>query len=257
MANQSKPDPHVNIEAEEYVCIALLLRGLDAPIELAHSVDASDFFDPVVQEFWGVMVDAYENGFDVFTDPAKMRATIRSRPNASPLMAFYLKMLTEEGVYPDWNFYAREIKNCAAQRLAVVEVQKLRQALTEKTDSTTLIEIAENTTAILSKPSTERILPTINELVVEAAKDTERGSIPLIPTGIDDLDTELSGGIERGEIITIGGIESHGKTALAMHLNHHWSTFGVNGLFISLEMPRELIGRRTLSYHSDVDPRAW
>jgi replicative DNA helicase len=58
----------------------------------------------------------------------------------------------------------------------------------------------------------------------------------LIETGLVDLDKHLGGGIDRGQMVVIGGKQKSGKTTLALNILARWNKAGLRTLFISGEM---------------------
>jgi replicative DNA helicase len=73
-----------------------------------------------------------------------------------------------------------------------------------------------------------------------------------INTGIDRLD-KLTGGFRAGDLVIIGARPSVGKTSLATTLAIQYSRQDIGVLFASVEMPREQIMLRCLSYYSEVE----
>jgi replicative DNA helicase len=95
---------------------------------------------------------------------------------------------------------------------------------------------------------------------LEAAMDliaarAEKGGSPVagIPTGLIDLD-DVTGGLQPGQLIVVGGRPSMGKTALALGMCAH-AAFeqGAHVLYFSLELARHEVGERLLCARSGID----
>jgi len=71
----------------------------------------------------------------------------------------------------------------------------------------------------------------------------KRGFIGEFPVGIKSIDS-ITGGLDRGQIMVIGGAAGSGKTTMAMEMAFKLSLFGKKVLVLSLEMKgSELLGR--------------
>lgn len=72
----------------------------------------------------------------------------------------------------------------------------------------------------MDKAEIINVIETINALYGEdSIRFLEKGKkIDRVSTGIDDLDKIIGGGIPRGRLTEIYGIESSGKTSLALHI---------------------------------------
>lgn len=83
------------------------------------------------------------------------------------------------------------------------------------------------------------------------------GGANLIDLGLGDVDAAIGGGVEAGEIIVIGARPSHGKSAAALQIVHQWTGENRPCLIISEEMSRQMLGKRTLQFISDVPQEHW
>jgi replicative DNA helicase len=80
-----------------------------------------------------------------------------------------------------------------------------------------------------------------------------RGEVVGVPTGYKDLD-EVTGGLQRSDLIILAARPATGKTSLALCLAYNvaLSGSGTVGIF-SLEMSREQLVQRILAMHTGVD----
>ena len=83
------------------------------------------------------------------------------------------------------------------------------------------------------------------------------GKESLIITGIPDLDYAIGGGVERGEMVILAALPSHGKSLVALQCVHGWRELGLPCLIISEEMSAMTWGKRTLQHISDVPEEHW
>lgn len=89
----------------------------------------------------------------------------------------------------------------------------------------------------------------IKEISVEYQQMVEEGTLPrqrAVPTGILDLD-RITGGLQRSELIVLGGVTGIGKTALALQIATNAALENYKVAFFSLDAPRQTIFDRLLS----------
>lgn len=73
-----------------------------------------------------------------------------------------------------------------------------------------------------------------------------------VPTGIDELDSMLSGGVYRGSSLMIGGTAGTGKTSIAAHMVEAACARGERVLFLSLEESPAQLARNMRSIGIDL-----
>lgn len=97
--------------------------------------------------------------------------------------------------------------------------------------------------------------------LVDASKryleSIRHGQTPLIDTGIYELDYALGGGVQRGEMVIFAARPSHGKSAVALQMVHHWTSQGIPCAFISEEMSDLALGKRAVQYVTEVPEDMW
>lgn len=94
------------------------------------------------------------------------------------------------------------------------------------------------------------------ELCAQSFETTTQAVPPdAVPTGFVDFDFQISGGLHRGNVLTIGARTSVGKTAVAVALARHAAAAGAAVLYVSLEMSRAEIGDRLLAQVASINLR--
>ncbi len=83
------------------------------------------------------------------------------------------------------------------------------------------------------------------------------GDHSLVETGIKDLDYAIGGGLEMGEMVVIGAVSGHGKSAISLQMAHQWTKQGLPTLVVSEEMSSLMLGKRTLQFISDHPEWRW
>src|SRR6202012_1316466 len=64
------------------------------------------------------------------------------------------------------------------------------------------------------------------------------------PTGVDELDRVLGGGVGPGSVTLLAGDPGGGKSTLLLKVAHHWATLGRRALYVSGEESRGQIRMR-------------
>lgn len=83
------------------------------------------------------------------------------------------------------------------------------------------------------------------------------GREQLYSLGMKQLDNAVGGGVASGEMIIIAARPSHGKSAMALQILDKATQEGHTCLMISEEMSRIAIGKRTVTYVSDIHQEDW
>lgn len=65
-----------------------------------------------------------------------------------------------------------------------------------------------------------------------------------VSTGWRDVDHAIFGGFNRGELEIFCGLPSAGKSLILQNLSLNWALSGLNGIYITLELSRELVAMR-------------
>jgi archaellum biogenesis ATPase FlaH len=73
-----------------------------------------------------------------------------------------------------------------------------------------------------------------------------------IPTGWQELDFKLYGGLNRGEITIFAGGSGAGKSLWLQNFAVNWISAGLNVIYISLELDEDLISKRIDSMITDI-----
>lgn len=95
------------------------------------------------------------------------------------------------------------------------------------------------------------------DAALEYLRQVRNGFGEVIELGLNDVDNALGGGVERGEVIVIGGRPSHGKSAIALQCIHTWTGNQRPCLIASEEMAARLLGKRTIQYVSETPQEHW
>lgn len=98
---------------------------------------------------------------------------------------------------------------------------------------------------------------TLHDAALKYLNAIRNGSTTLIETGVPELDYSIGGGVELGELMLLAGRPSHGKSAVALQMIHHWTLGGLPVVFISEEMSAIALGKRVVQFATDVPQEHW
>lgn len=99
---------------------------------------------------------------------------------------------------------------------------------------------------------------TMEEAATKYLAEMQSGKkVKLIGTGLAKLDDAIGGGYELGEMIVLAARPSHGKSAFSLQMAHAANSQSLPGILISEEMPKRLIGKRTIQFVSEVPEEDW
>lgn len=136
----------------------------------------------------------------------------------------------------------------AAGRIAALAYEETPNAL----------ELAEQMIYQISQGTTSSDLLPLSSVMASFLSDLDRrnsdyGRIVGLPTGFFDMDY-LVGGLQRGELIILGGRPGEGKTSFMLNLLYNLLfTFQKNMVLFSLEMSKTDVARRLVSMDAGID----
>lgn len=157
--------------------------------------------------------------------------------------------------------YARMVRASAIRRRLIMAAASIaNMAYTEEEDIDETCDNAENILFELRITSRKKEIKTARELASNYLDYVEKmheqgGKLFGIPTGFLDID-HLIGGMANGDLITVAGRPSMGKTALMLNIvlnSMKKSKEPITVLFFSLEMSAERLFERAVSSISRID----
>jgi replicative DNA helicase len=248
--------PPQNLEAEQAVLGAVLIDK-NAIFRVADVLVPADFYFPAHETIYNVILELYmkHQPIDVVsvTNRLKERETLKDIGGSAYLADLTNAIATSSHV----EHYAKIVKDKKALR----DVIKASAEITEDVFNTSidvediLDDIEQKILAISQKSLPQNFSALQEELktAYERIENLHAGGNKLrgIPTGFTQLDNLLSG-LQKSELIVIGGRPSLGKTALALDIARQAANAGHTIGFFSLEMSREEVIDRVIAAESQV-----
>ncbi len=225
-------------DAEQSVLGALLMPGSDA-VDRIGTLKPGHFFSEAHRIIFTEIVGMACKGLAI--DPI----TVAERLDAAGLsdktggLAYLGELVANTPSSANAGRYAQLVRDKAVERELVAATDRI-QAIAAGVGSTAdkLFAAQSAIMAITDAAESNRPKP-IREVLMRAVEAIERrgdGTDNAISTGFDDLDSRLSGGFRRGNLVIIAGRPGMGKTALAAGIAFNVASSCVPTLFLSMEM---------------------
>jgi replicative DNA helicase len=248
--------PPQNLEAEQAVLGAVLIDK-NAIFRVADLLVSTDFYFPAHETIYDAILELYikHQPIDVVsvTNHLKEKDSLKDIGGSAYLAELTNAIATSSHV----EHYAKIVKDKKALR----DVIRASAEITENVfDSSIDVEdllddIEQKILAISQKSLPQNFLALQEELktAYERIENLHAGGNKLrgITTGFTQLDNLLSG-LQKSELVVVGGRPSLGKTAFALDIARHVAIAGHTIGFFSLEMSREEIIDRVIAAESQV-----
>ena len=95
--------------------------------------------------------------------------------------------------------------------------------------------------------------PPFGDVLADVYANLENDQAEHIPTGLDEFDTALNGGLRRGELVTVAALTGQGKTTLCLTIAANIARAKGSALFASAEMNERDLAKRLLFAEGRVD----
>ena len=249
--------PH-NLEAEESVLGSMILSHAAVP-EAQELLVPEDFYKDAHRNIYQVLVELYANGKP--TDPIVLAEELKRR-GILEAVGDRAYVISLAGTVPNprnIRHYAQIVRDMAFRRNLIdvgYEVTGLGYDIADETGE--VYDKAEGAVFALGKRMRRGRLTRISEPLIESFNRMEearaRGSrITGVETGFTRFD-HLTAGLQRSNLIVVGGRTSMGKTTFALNIAMHAALSAGTGILIfSLEMSKVELSERLLCTHAKID----
>lgn len=252
--------PPQNIEAEQSVLGAILIdnNALTAALELLNE-DGEDFYKDSHRRIFIAMRDLFERSepIDLITvsDHLKRKDNLEIVGGPQYLAALVSFVPTSANI----RYHAKIVREKAMLRNLLRSVTDIANNVYQnQLDTEELIDYAEKSIFDISDKRINVAFVKMTHLIKDSFQMIEqlydrKEAITGVPTGFKELD-ELTTGLQKGELIIVGGRPGMGKTAFSLNIAQH---VGINlkepVAIFSLEMAKEQLALRMLCSEAMVD----
>ncbi len=249
--------PPQNIEAEQSVLGSLLIDR-DAIIKVAQFLKPEDFYREAHRIIYAAALDLFERkeptDFVTLSDELRRRGKLDEVGGAAYLTALINTVPTAVHV----EYYGRIVERCALLRRLIHAAGEIAALAYQEQDADVAIDRSEQLLyQLVQRHRAQEFVP-IREVLKDYFDQIDwihqhRGTVIGVPTGFRALD-ELTGGLQRSDLIIVAGRPSMGKTAFVLNIarnaavEHHVPT-----AIFSLEMSREQLVQRLLCIQAHID----
>lgn len=250
-----------NVEAEKSLLGSILISS-DSGIavdEANQIIKPIDFYRPQHREIYLAMLDLFKKNspidFTTLTEQLNKRnkleyvggiAYITSLPNCVP-SAVNLK------------YYAKIIKEKSTLRQLYNTAQLTLEDCKNNMDIGTILDKAEQRILNISKTTDNdriiepvEIITTVFQNLEKRCNRQQEGRLSGINTGFKKLN-EMTGGLQKNNLIIIGARPAMGKTALALTMALNIALQQIGTAIFSLEMSAEQLTERLISIHGEIN----
>lgn len=248
--------PPQNLEAEQAVLGAILIDE-NAIFRAADLLIPSDFYFPAHETIFNAILELYQKHqpIDVLslTNRLKEKEQLKNIGGSAYLADLTSAIATASHV----EHYAKIVKDKKALRDVVKASAEITEDVFESArDVDDILDDIEQKILAISQKSLPQNFVALKEELETALRRIENlhsGGAKLrgITTGFAQLDTLLSG-LQKSELIVLGGRPSLGKTSFALDIARHAALAGHTVGVFSLEMSREEVIDRIISSESNV-----
>lgn len=244
------PQPPYSMVAEEAL-LGLIMLNNEALYRVAGYLSPLHFYDRVHCDIYDACLDAIDAGQRA--DPVTLhhrfadRADLKDRGGAQYLANLATRHLGGLNV----DEYARTIHDLWRRRELIKLAHDIYDAAYDRSNEATADEMVEDFAAVLDRigdngPDRESVV-TLEDAWRDALDHSDKvfkGEVsPGLMTGLRDLDALLSG-LQPGDLCTLAGRTSMGKTALAWAITGRVAARGDRVLFFSMEMSSRQLAYR-------------
>ena len=240
--------PHALL-AEKSILSAMFRQPSNIARASAEGVDSAAFHIPAHRIILQRLIDARDAGqiekdgeinLGVFIQAAQMDGDLDRIGGVANVVEIANHALSLHG----WSLWGEQVRECKARRIAMAA----SKAIGEAADSAEAMQAARDAVEAIGKAVTAKTRAMTakqasDDFITKYIAASQAGEIPGESTSIDEID-QVTGGMRAGELWTIGGKSSSGKSVLMFQVASGFILSGKPVAIFSLElMPHEIIGR--------------
>ena len=249
--------PH-NLEAEQSVLGSLLIDR-DAIIRVAAFLRPEDFYIHANDLIYQAILDLYNRreptDFVTLSDELQRR----SQYDQAGGLSYLSSLLTVVPTAVHVEYYARIVERAATlRRLIDAGTEIVDIGFREGVETEDALDSAERAIFAVSQRRQTKDFVSMKDVINRFFDQMDylqqhRGEVIGVATGFSDLD-QLTGGLQRSDLIIVAGRPSMGKSSLALGMAYgaaigHQKTVGI----FSLEMSAEQLVQRILAMETGID----
>ncbi len=239
-----------SVEAERAVLGSILLLP-EVFDEVALILRPGDFYDSANRQIFEHLLAMHDGGQRIDLMLLVERLKKAEAYEATGGAAYLAEIGRQVPTAAHAEYYAKIVADKALLRSLIHVGMEIQSGAYDPTSDTRemLSKAEERVFSILENRGTGHVTP-ISEVLQHSldridARMEHESAFGGVETGFIDFD-QMTGGLQKSELIILAARPSMGKTALAMNMAEHAALSGVTTLFVSLEMAAIELGDRLL-----------
>ena len=240
MDTESPASPETEAAA---LCCIIENPARFAPLAWESQLSAELFHDPANAALWTIASRLVRDGKP--SDPASLRAVIRSEKPAGLTLSRFSAILLTEFSPDSWHGYVETLRDCYARRISF---EAGRSVVSDNLDGQAAVAALRKAaeTAAGAMAGTSAVLNSekaVTAFLQSLSDRYENGESPGLPTGIQVID-QHTGGLRDGELWVVGAKTSGGKSIFMLQVAIEALRENKRVAIFSLEMGAgEVVGR--------------
>ncbi|MHC4448316.1 MAG: replicative DNA helicase, partial [Planctomycetota bacterium] len=250
-----KLPPHA-LEAEMSLLGSILLDPQVVGDVVLIVRSGEDFYKPANGAIYDTMVELYDKHASI--DIVQLNQALADREILDSVggLNYLVELADAVPSAANATHYARLVREKAmVRRLIEAAGDILYEAYHSPDQAQAILDQAEQRIFNIAQHSQHTQIESLHELIkqtISLLEASEGKQLTGLPTGFVELD-ELTGGLQRGEMIVIAARPSMGKTALALNIAEQMATHGLGVGIFSMEMSKQQVVQRILCARSGID----
>lgn len=246
-----------DLAAEEAVLGSLLLDR-DAVIKIAPFLRQEDFYREAHGWIYAAVLDLYARREP--PDPVTLSSELERSGRLEQIggYSYLVSLVNRTPTAVHIEYYGHIVETAAVlRRLISAGGEIAALGYSEDQPLAQVLDKAEQLLFTVSQRTSSKEFASIEQVLNEYYDRIEAiqhnpGSLVGVPTGFHDLD-EVTGGLQRSDLIIMAARPGVGKTSLALGIAHNAAAKGNKVGVFSLEMSREQLVQRLLAVETGVD----
>ncbi|TMB69060.1 MAG: replicative DNA helicase [Chloroflexi bacterium] len=259
-AGRAETLPPHDIDAEEAV-IASLLVDSEAIYKVAPRLKAEDFFREKNAWVYDACRALWDRSDSINQITVAHELARRNRLEDVGGAAYLSRLVTDLPTSVGVESYAKDVVECALRRRLISTCGAIAADAYQSPDLVDkILARAETMMAAVRQADSVHDFVHIRELLTGYLESAEAGvgavasGVRAITTGFMDLDTLLTTGLKRGDLVVVAARPSLGKTSLVLNFAKSAAERqSATVAFFSIEMAAEQLVQRVLAMESGVD----
>ncbi|GAB4111710.1 MAG: replicative DNA helicase [Roseiflexaceae bacterium] len=254
----TQPEPPNNLEAERATLGSILLNR-EAIVPIASWLQPEHFYLQRHAQIYEAMLACYSARIPPDTRTVAEELRRRGRLEAVGGLLYLTELV--DGVPTSYHieYYAKTVERTALLRMLIAAGGKIAaEGFNEKEELEITLDKAEQMLFEVTQRRSTSDFVHIGQVIDQYYEQINylqehRGEVVGVPTGFRDLD-QITGGLQRSDLIILAARPGVGKTSLAMSLAYNVATLNQGTVAIfSLEMGREQLVQRLLAMDTKID----